>query len=311
MKSSNKGRLKQPFSWIGMLVAVVGAIAMWYVISIRDRIEGQIEVNINYTDIPQNLIVTNGLVSKIIVRLRGPEALMRSLPHERITENISLATIKKGIWQVPIPSQHLSPALRAFEIIDIDPPKITVTADTLDVKTVKVNPVFDSPQGVQLMGENWSVLPATVVLRGPESIVSIRNDVTLPITLDPDAVGTTVTETRTLDTPSYVTATPSTVRVRYTIVGVKETISRRCSIQLAQDATHHYSVEPKEVVLKVEVPEDQAKSKNYLEGIKASVRPPAMEPGESKKVKVDIDLPEGAKLVSASPREVKVTRLKK
>lgn len=312
MKSSKRDRLKPRFSLIGMFVAIAASAVMWYVISVRDRIEGQVEVNITYTDIPPNLIVTHGLVNKITVRLKGPEALLRSLPHERITENISLATIKKGVWPVPIPSQHLSPALRAFEIIDVDPPRIVVTADTLEVKSVPVRTEFVSPlKGVELSVENWSVSPATVVLRGPESVVSHKNDIPLTITLDPDAVGTTVQQTLTLDTQSFVTATPASVRVRYTIASGKETISRRCSVHVFQDATHRYSVDPKEIELKVEAPQALAKSSSYLAGLKASATPPAMEPGESKKVKVEIKLPDDMTLISASPEEVKITRLKK
>ncbi|MBD5553175.1 MAG: YbbR-like domain-containing protein, partial [Desulfovibrio sp.] len=178
MKSSKKDGLKRRPSWLGIIVAISVASIMWYSVSIRDRIEAQVEVSINYYDIPPNLVVTNGLVSKITVRIKGPEALLRSMPRERLTEAISLASIKKGVTIVPLPSEIISPALRAFEIIDIQPPRIVITADTVMERSVPVRTIVDSPlRGGALTVENVSVSPATVILRGPEEVVSAITNV--------------------------------------------------------------------------------------------------------------------------------------
>lgn len=285
---------------------------MWYVVSVRDRIEAQVEVNINYFDIPPNLVVTNGLVSKITVRIKGPEALLRSMPRERLTEAISLASIKKGVTIVPLPTEILSPALRAFEIIDIQPPRIVITADTVMERSVPVRTIVDSPlRGGALTVENVSVSPATVILRGPEEVVSAISNVPLTIPLDPKAAGTTVQQTMPLDTPSLVTSSPSSVRVRYTITSGRTVLSRRCQITIPHDSTHTYTVEPKEVNALVEVPEALAKSASYLNRLEASVVPPPMEAGESRKVKIRFRLPEGMTMLNSSIEEATLTRVKK
>lgn len=312
MKSSKKDGLKRRPSWLGLVVAISVAIIMWYSVSIRDRIEAQVEVSINYYDIPPNLVVTNGLVSKITVRIKGPEALLRSMPRERLTEAISLASIKKGVTIVPLPSEIISPALRAFEIIDIQPPRIVITADTVMERSVPVRTIVDSPlRGGALTVENLSVSPATVILRGPEEVVSAISNVPLTIPLDPKAAGTTVQQTMPLDTPSLVTSSPSSVRVRYTITSGRAVLSRHCKIAVAHDSTHNYSIEPKEVNLLVEVPEALAKSTSYLNGLEVSAVPPPMEIGESRKVKVRVRLPEGMTLLNSSNEEATVTRIKK
>lgn len=312
MKSSKKDGLKRRPSWLGLVVAISVAIIMWYSVSIRDRIEAQVEVSINYYDIPPNLVVTNGLVSKITVRIKGPEALLRSMPRERLTEAISLASIKKGVTIVPLPSEIISPALRAFEIIDIQPPRIVITADTVMERSVPVRTIVDSPlRGGALTVENVSVSPATVILRGPEEVVSAISNVPLTIPLDPKAAGTTVQQTMPLDTPSLVTSSPSSVRVRYTITSGRAVLSRHCKIAVAHDSTHNYSIEPKEVNLLVEVPEALAKSTSYLNGLEVSAVPPPMEIGESRKVKVRVRLPEGMTLLNSSNEEATVTRIKK
>lgn len=312
MASSRRDRLKPGVSWVAMFLSVVVAASMWYVVSVRDRIEGQVEISLNYYDIPPNLVVTNGLVNKITVRLKGPEALLRSLPRERLTDSISLASIKKGVTIVPFPNQGLSPAFRAFEVIDVQPPRIVVTADTLMERSVPVRTIVDSPlRGGALTVENVSVSPATVVLRGPEEVVSAISNVPLTIPLDPKAAGTTVQQTMPLDTPSLVTSSPASVRVRYTITSGRAVLSRHCQIKVAHDATHHYTVQPKEVSALVEVPEALAKSAAYLNGLEASAVPPPLEPGESRKVKITFRMPEGMSLLNSSIEEVTVTRTKK
>ena len=45
-------------------MAFAVAVGMWYVVSVRDRLEVQLEVGIEYNGIPPGLVVTDGLVSK-------------------------------------------------------------------------------------------------------------------------------------------------------------------------------------------------------------------------------------------------------
>ena len=218
---------------------------MWYVVSVRDRLEAQVEVNIDYYGIPPNLVVTDGLISKITVRLRGPETLLRSIPQQRLTQAVDLSDIKKGVTVVPLGGDNLGPTFRAFELVDIQPPRIVIKADTLMERSVPLRTIVDSPlRGGALTVENVSVSPATVVLRGPEDVVSDISSVPLTIMLDPKAAGTTVHQIITLDTPSLVTANPPSVRVQYTITSGRTVVSRRCKVELAGENRRQYTVEP-------------------------------------------------------------------
>lgn len=189
MKSSeNNGSLRRAPHLLSLLVAVLAAVGMWYVVSVRDRLEAQVEVNIDYYGIPPNLVVTDGLISKITVRLRGPETLLRSIPQQRLTQAVDLSDIKKGVTVVPLGGDNLGPTFRAFELVDIQPPRIVIKADTLMERSVPLRTIVDSPlRGGALTVENVSVSPATVVLRGPEDVVSDISSVPLTIMLDPKA----------------------------------------------------------------------------------------------------------------------------
>lgn len=314
MKSSNEleARRKRISQIVAMLVAIGVSIAMWYIVSVRDRLEAQVEINIDYFGIPPNLVITDGLVNKITVRLRGPETLLRSIPRERLTEAINLSSIKKGVTIVPLGRDELGPAFRAFEIVDIQPPRIVVRADTLMERTVPVRPIVDSPlRNGALTMENLSVSPATVILRGPEQVISGIANVPLTITLDPKAAGTTVQKSVTLDTPSLVTANPPSVRVRYTITSGRTVVSRRCQVVIGGDMLHLYDVAPKEITVLVEVPDALAKNASYLGQMEVSVAPPDLGVGESGKFPVRFRLPEGMSLLNPVNEEVTITRIKK
>lgn len=312
MKSSKRNALLKPhINWLMLLLAIIAATTMWYMVTVHYRIEGQLEVSLNYTDIPPDLIVTSGLVNKLTVRLTGPETLLRSLPSERLVQSISLSAIKKGKTTIPLPSQDLSPVLRAFTIVDIDPPRIVVEADTVMERSVPIKAIYDSPlRGDALTYANTSMSPSTVILRGPESVISGISNVPLVIPLNPKAAGTTVLEQLTLDTPNFVTATPSSVLVRYTITSGREVLSRHCQIKVSHDNTHHYTLEPKETNALIEVPEALAKSSSYLNNLDASVVPPPLEIGKSAKVKIRFSLPEGMTLLNSTSQEVTITRTK-
>ena len=308
MKSSeNNGSLRRAPHLLSLLVAVLAAVGMWYVVSVRDRLEAQVEVNIDYYGIPPNLVVTDGLISKITVRLRGPETLLRSIPQQRLTQAVDLSDIKKGVTVVPLGGDNLGPTFRAFELVDIQPPRIVIKERSVPLRTI-----VDSPlRGGALTVENVSVSPATVVLRGPEDVVSDISSVPLTIMLDPKAAGTTVHQTITLDTPSLVTANPPSVRVQYTITSGRTVVSRRCKVELAGENRRQYTVEPEEVTVLVEVPEALAKSARYLGQLEVSVTPPALEPEQSKKVELRFRLPEGMTLLNPATEEVTVSRKKK
>lgn len=310
MKSSSNPR-RAPHL-VSLLVAVLTAVGMWYVVSVRDRLEAQVEVNIDYYGIPPNLVVTDGLISKVLVRLRGPETLLRSIPQQKLTQAVDLSGIKKGVTIVPLSGENMGPAFRAFELVDVQPPRIVIKADTLMERSVPLRAIVDSPlRGGALTVENVSVSPATVVLRGPESVVSDISSLPLTIMLDPKAAGTTVHQTVTLDTPSLVTATPSSVRVQYTITSGRTVVSRRCKVELSVENRRFYDVEPEEINVLVEVPEALAKNARYLGELEVSVVPPALEPGQNAKVELRFRLPEGMTLLNPATEEVTVSRKKK
>ncbi|WP_337464676.1 CdaR family protein [Desulfovibrio sp.] len=281
---------------LSLLVAFAVAVGMWYVVSVRDRLEVQLEVGIEYNGIPSGLVVTDGLVSKVQVRLRGPEILLRSISSRSLTEAINLSNIKKGTTIVPLTSDNMGPSLRAFELVDVQPPRIVITADTLAERSVPIRAVLESPlRSGALTVENVTVSPASVTLRGPEGVISSINNLPLGIRLDP---------------PSLVTSNPASVKVQYTITSGRTVVSRRCKISVEAQNASQFTVEPSHVEVMVEVPEALARNSSYLKRLEVMVVPPALEPGQKGTAEPRIQLPEGMTILNPSFDSVTITRKK-
>lgn len=99
MKSSDPSR--RPPHLLSFLLSVLIAVGMWYMVSVRDRLEAQFDVNLDYYGIPANLVITDGLITKATVRLRGPETLLRSVTQRKLIQAVNLSNIKKGTTVVP------------------------------------------------------------------------------------------------------------------------------------------------------------------------------------------------------------------
>ncbi|GHU95118.1 hypothetical protein AGMMS49974_05890 [Deltaproteobacteria bacterium] len=292
-----------------LVVAVLTAVCLWYVVSVRERLEAQVEVSIDYFGIPPGLVVTDGLISKVVVRLRGPEILLRSVTQQRLVRAVNIASIKKGVTVVPLSSDTMGPSFRAFEIVDIQPTRIVINADNLTERSVPLRPILNSPlrNGALTVG-NVSVTPASVLLRGPERVVSAISSLPLTIMLDPQATGDTVSKNIVLDTPSLVTAVPSSVQVRYTITSGRTVLLRQCKVNLFTENSQLYDISPTVITVLVEVPEALSKNTSYLGQLDVNVVPPSIEPGQKAKADLRFRLPAGMTLLNPPAEQVMIVR---
>ncbi|MDR1660176.1 MAG: YbbR-like domain-containing protein [Desulfovibrio sp.] len=277
-----------------LVIAVLTSISIWYMVSVRERRETQIDIIVDYFGIPSNLVVTDGLVNKVTVRLRGPETLLRTFTQQRLVRTVNLSNIRKGATTVPLTSETLWQTAQAFEVVDIQPSRIVVRADKLVERSVPLRYVLDSPlRGDALTVGEISMTPPTVVLRGPEKVVAGISSLPVTITLDPKAAGSRVKESITLDTPGLVTALPSAVLVQYAITSGRATLSRQCGVALVTENSRLYDVSPAVVTVLVEVPEALSKNSSYLNQLEVSAIPPQLEPGQNAKAVLRLRLPEG------------------
>lgn len=295
-----------------LLLAFSMAMVMWYTVTVRDRLEAQLEIRLDYKGIPDNLMVTDGLINKVTVRLRGPAALIRGINPQSLIQVVNLTSLKKGNNVIPLISEDWRPAFRAFEVVEVMPSRLIIQADTLAERNLPVQPMLRSPLGNTAITVDHIVIdPSKILVRGPETAVNALKAVPLTIPVDASAAPGQITQTLPLDVPVQVSATPSTVRVSYSVVSGRIEMRLERLVGMAALDKRAYVVTPHSFTLYVEVPEALAKSSTYMDKARLTVAPPTMEPGEHVSVPLRVDLPEGMTLLEALPVEVTVTRTTK
>ncbi|MDE7063916.1 MAG: YbbR-like domain-containing protein, partial [Desulfovibrionaceae bacterium] len=99
-------------NWLILALAFLSALLMWYTVTVRDRLEVQLEVRLDYRGVPENMVVVDGLINKMSIRLRGPEALVRSITPQNLNQVVNLSKLKKGTNVIPLTPAEWDPAFR-------------------------------------------------------------------------------------------------------------------------------------------------------------------------------------------------------
>lgn len=284
---------------------------MWYMVTISERLDAQIEVRLDYKNIPDNLIVMDGQINKVTVRIRGPQTLVRSINPQDMSQTINLSRVKKGINVIPLVPEKMEANIRAFEVLEVVPPRLTLEVDALVERSLPVKPILKSPlTNSVLTVDGISVTPPSVTVRGPESLVGAMRSINLNIPLDSNAAAGIHSQVFGLDLPGLVSAVPGAVKVQYTITSGRKEVSLQRDIVVDAPERRKYTVTPSSLSLRVEVPEALHKNASYLNKTRITVAPPAMQAGSSESVSVHVELPDGMVLLDPVQNSVTVTKQK-
>ncbi len=292
-----------------LLLSLCLAIVCWYVVAVNNRIDVQLSVRLDYKNMPDNLVVIDGLVNTITVRLRGPETLLRPLTSQALTYAIDLSFLHKGENIHNLMPTVWSGAMRAFEVLEVNPPQLSIVADSVRERNLRVQAIVSSfLHDSALKVANINVSPSNIVVRGPESVVRAMQDVSAIVQIDPNSPAGNYNKNIFLQVPVHVSASPSSVNVSYTMEGERTVINLERDIIIDAQVQEHYTIDQENLLLTVEVPAALQDNYVYLQDLSVSVTPPLLEIGQSMSVPLYVILPEGMTLVRSVPRTVTIKR---
>jgi YbbR domain-containing protein len=177
--------------------ALLLALLAWLALGSEERTETSLQVVLEITNLPKNLMITNEIPSQIEVRVQGPRSVIRELTTEKLHKQIDLAGAKSGSRsEIFTPNGLNFP--RGVVVTRIRPSAISVELDQAIIRRVEVQPVIKgSPaQGFEV-GE-IDVSPKEVLLRGPQrEINQLKHINTIPI--DINKLSSSVTKDVELD----------------------------------------------------------------------------------------------------------------
>ena len=290
--------------WRELLIAFLLAVGIWYIVTGSEKVESQIEVRVDYRGLPSGLVVLNGTVNRVSVRVRASVGMLHSFSGRDFACFVDLSSLKKGENILPIDTRLiLIPG--GVEIIDVAPSRIYLDVDSVESKNVPLTAKITGDLPEDYTAE-VRFSPDEVKISGASSHVGAIDKIVIPVALD-EAVRPGTTESKRLvPLPEGVDCAPSEVRAALHVgikrkwVDVTRTVSVRGPDQFG------LFVRPDKVKISLAAPVTFAAKAAASGEIKAFVQVDRPELG-TYSLPVRVALPDGVELVKVEPAHVSVT----
>ncbi len=293
-------------NWQYLILAFVLALVAWYSVSGREKVDVWMQVSVQFTGMPENLVVRDSLLQKINVRVRGPKGLVRSLEEKPLVYSMDLSQLKQGVNVLRIERDKF-PLTKPFEVVDVNPPRAEIHVDRLATREAPVKPVWEGTLDPDYQLMNVVVQPEVVTIRGPEkTLTSIRQVETQVIFLAGSTPGL-IEQVTPLSLPDEIVADPGFVNVRLQF-GVKTKVFNfELPLTLENRTDYAASLSPDTIKADVEIPLPLVREGKVEESVSATVTAePFLGPGSYPR-RPAVSAPEGGNVLSIEPNHVELT----
>ena len=156
---------------LSILLSLVFAVGLWYVVTGSAQVEADVAVRVEYRGLSSGLLVEEGMINSVNVRLRGPAELLRSLHDRDLTYTVDLSEVRRGANVIPLEPGRLL-EFKAYEVVSSRPNRLVLEVDALAEKIVPLEASVIPPgENSELRLANVLLEPSFVTVQGPEHIV--------------------------------------------------------------------------------------------------------------------------------------------
>jgi YbbR domain-containing protein len=283
--------------------ALLLALVAWLALGSEERTETSLQLVLEITNLPKNLMIINEIPSQLEVRVQGPRSVIRELSTEKLHKQIDLSGTKPGSRsEIFTPGGLNFP--RGVVVTRIRPSAITIELDQALIRRLEVQPVIKgSPAAGFEVGE-VSISPKEVLLRGPQGEINhLKHINTIPI--DISNLSSSVTKDVELDFQNLaLTYLDQTLIAKITIKPKLETKTYNNVIIIPIGSTGPLRLDPTKVSITVRGPITNLELLRP-EDISARINLKTLKPGLYE-AKVAVSLPDGLEALKVSPEKIAV-----
>lgn len=292
-------------NWRYRIIAIVLAFFTWYLVSGREKVETWIEIPVEFVNLPRDLVLVKGAVTKIEVRVRGTRGLIRSLKERLVAYPMDLKRLKKGENQFSLEARKLR-LPGAVEVMETKPQRVVLFADQVAIKSLPVRVVLAGNSGLTTAVSRAMIVPASVQVTGAESkFEQLTSIPTTPIIVQ-GAEQPLWEGLVPLAPPQDVKIEPNQVTVRLLLKPKTKEVTLKVPLQVR--VAKKWKVEVSEMTIRVmaSLPVAVLENQSWREQIKAQlVVPPEAQAGVHT-LKVDIYLPDWGRLLDVKPQTIQL-----
>ncbi len=215
--------LRRPFARLKTKLAVLSFVALaWYLLVFGQRLVISVPATVEYRNLPRRLEMVSPPTGQVSVQIEGTQTRLRFLDTRQIKAEINLSGVPSGIHTKPITAQDLN-LPPGVEVLNIDPPVVTVHLDEKIEQLVKVAPKVVGRPSRGLTLDRMNPDPDSLKVSGWASEVRRLKEIpTKPIDLNgvhaPGEMERTVPVGALPPSLKLAPGEPSIVRVRFSVV---------------------------------------------------------------------------------------------
>ncbi|MGL1863902.1 MAG: CdaR family protein [Pseudodesulfovibrio sp.] len=298
-------------NWQTMLLALALAIFTWFLVTGRGVVETWVEIPLVMTNPPEGVIIGDGLVDKIQVRLRGPKGLIGNLSSQKLTYPLDVSKLKIGQQVVEIEASKLGLSA-TYEIIEIKPNRLKLMVDRRISKKIALEPAWTGKLNTDYKLLEVIVAPDLVEIRGPETVLRKISKAKVVMQEDfPEEVPRNWVEDVGIELPEAVESSPGQVRVEAFFGPKTREIWVKLPLEISTPEGVKVTVPQDFVRLLIDGPVALFKNNEYRKEMAARL----VLGGETALGKYELDyeveLPDGCRLLKKNPETVQTTLKKK
>jgi YbbR domain-containing protein len=293
-------------AWI---LALLLAIGLWLSVNLAEReSERTVRVRIDLMNLPGGMMITNSVPAYAQVRVRGSGLLLSSIDADRMATRLDLAGVRPGRVTYSLPASDFA-FPRNVDVTRVTPSRVSLDIDAIGSREVAIRLATRGKlrSGLELI--DTIVLPARVVLEGPESQLATVEDVpTRRVPLGDLDAGVNEITVRLVRPGGKVQLRNAEVRIRLVI---DRQLSERSfeNVPIAiRNAKAPWQVVPDVVSFVVRGPAEDLATLS-LAASAVTVDATDQQPPGPVALRPDIALPPGFDIVRVSPSEVELALL--
>lgn len=292
-------------NWQYRVLAILLALACWYVVSGQEKVETWLEVPLEFVNLPPRMEITSGLVSKLQVRIRGTSNQVRSLNVGRLAYKLDLGKINVGTNVIPLVPESMT-ITSAVEVVEISPTRLELVADVVVSKTVPVKLDWAGLPGDDVQFRNATVFPDTVTITGFASALESLNSIPTALVQVPPDESLTASGRARLLMPKDVRTPVSSVSYELQFGLTTQELWVKMNLEPVRYETFSYTFEPKFVRIKLEIPVRLLKDKDWRESLHLMIDPGSNPAIGQSVIAPAPRFPEGVSILEAKPEEIEI-----
>lgn len=293
-------------NWQLRILAILLAFFIWYLVSGQEKVETWIEIPVEMVNLPEDLLIREGMISRIKVRIRGSKGIVRGLNPQGMAYTMDLGELEQGTRVLVFDPKNISVS-QPLQVIEIRPSRVELVIDALLTKEVPVELKWKADLQKYYELKSKEIKPDQVRIQGPEAIVNPIDKIATQLVQIKEPVLRQWTKRVSLDIPAEVKVEPAQVQVELKFGPETKVMWVKRPIKLkTPESIKGIKMDPQEVRLKLKLPVPLLRQEDWRKQIRAKI-PITEEIKEGRQqLRIQVDLPEDTMLIASKPEVAEV-----